>query len=255
MCFQSNPIFVPINGSSNSADGNVSGSESDESSVRSVRFSKLAEVREMSAHEATEALLARLSYAASIRMRRHKSNHKTAKLALLFSVVVRIQIVTWLRSRLSRLLEAWNEWNASRFQWFAANYFMQAARDMGEPTFVSLLCSSSSLFTLVLAAFFPSPVGGDKFTVTKFIAVLLNIGGVVSPGASRTPCSNGIHLYSCILHCIFLDINLRIRCAQYKDYARLFTGPVQRFLLCRLFGVREAERRHRRETRHSLVFW
>lgn len=94
MCFQSNPIFVPINGSSNSADGNVSGSESDESSVRSVRFSKLAEVREMSAHEATEALLARLSYAASIRMRRHKSNHKTAKLALLFSVVVRIQIVT-----------------------------------------------------------------------------------------------------------------------------------------------------------------
>lgn len=49
----------------------------------------MAEVREMSAHEATEALMARLSYAASMRIRRQKSHHKTAKTALLFCVLVR----------------------------------------------------------------------------------------------------------------------------------------------------------------------
>lgn len=48
----------------------------------------MAEVREMSAHEATEALMARLSYAASMRIRRQKSHHKTAKTALLFCVLV-----------------------------------------------------------------------------------------------------------------------------------------------------------------------
>lgn len=90
---QSDPTFIPINcsgGGTPSGDDNGSGTESDDSSVRSVRFSKLAEVREMSAHEATEALMARLSYAASMRMKRHKSNHKTAKLALVFCILVSI---------------------------------------------------------------------------------------------------------------------------------------------------------------------
>ena len=81
--FQSDPTFIPIRSS-----GAISGTESDDSSIRSVRFSKLAEVREMSAHEATEALMARLSYAASIRIHRQKSHHKTAKTALLFCVLV-----------------------------------------------------------------------------------------------------------------------------------------------------------------------
>lgn len=70
------------------ASGTISGTESDDSSIRSVRFSKMAEVREMSAHEATEALMARLSYAASMRIRRQKSHNKTAKTALLFCVLV-----------------------------------------------------------------------------------------------------------------------------------------------------------------------
>lgn len=57
---------------------------------------------------------------------------------------------------------------------------MQVCLDNSEPTMASLLSSFSSLFTLALAAFFPSPMGGDKFTITKLIAVILNIGGVVS---------------------------------------------------------------------------
>lgn len=60
----------------------------DDSSIKSVRFSRLAEVREMSAEEAHEALMARLSYNASLRVRRHKSNHKTARTALLFCILV-----------------------------------------------------------------------------------------------------------------------------------------------------------------------
>ncbi|XP_036213865.2 solute carrier family 35 member F5 isoform X1 [Bactrocera oleae] len=141
----SDPTFIPIRSS-----GAISGTESDDSSIRSVRFSKLAEVREMSAHEATEALMARLSYAASIRIHRQKSHHKTAKTALLFCVL-----------------------------WFVANYFFQLSLELGETAMVTLLSSSSTLFTLVLAAFFPSAVG-DKFTVTKIIAVAMNMGGIVT---------------------------------------------------------------------------
>ncbi len=80
---QSDSTFVPIKNET------ISGTESDDSSIRSVRFSKLAEVREMSPHEANEALMSRLSYSASIRVRRQKTNHKTARTALMFCVLVR----------------------------------------------------------------------------------------------------------------------------------------------------------------------
>lgn len=68
--------------------GDETDAEDDSSSIKSVRFSRLAEVREMSAEEAQEALMARLSYNASLRVRRHKSNHKTARTALLFCLLV-----------------------------------------------------------------------------------------------------------------------------------------------------------------------
>ncbi|KAH8350142.1 hypothetical protein KR067_002760 [Drosophila pandora] len=149
------PTYVPIrsphlgatvNGSTNS----ISGTESDDSSVRSVRFSKMAEVREMSAHEATDALMARLSYAASLRIRRQKTHHKTAKTALLFCLL-----------------------------WFVANYFFQLALEMDETAMITLVSSTSSFFIICLAAVFPSATG-DKLTITKVIAVAMNIGGVVA---------------------------------------------------------------------------
>ncbi|XP_016992789.2 solute carrier family 35 member F5 [Drosophila takahashii] len=150
------PTYVPIrsphlaapatNGTSNS----LSGTESDDSSVRSVRFSKMAEVREMSAHEATDALMARLSYAASLRIRRQKTHHKTAKTALLFCLL-----------------------------WFVANYFFQLALEMDETAMITLVSSTSSFFIICLAAVFPS-ASGDKLTITKVIAVAMNIGGVVA---------------------------------------------------------------------------
>lgn len=79
----SDSTYVPIKNG-----GHVSGTESDDSGIRSVRFSKLAEVREMSPNEATEALMSRLSYAASMRIRRQKTNHKTARTALMFCILV-----------------------------------------------------------------------------------------------------------------------------------------------------------------------
>lgn len=96
----SDSTYVPIknasgvnggnsNGHGNGTGGLVSGTESDDSSIRTtVRFSKLAEVREMSPHDATEALMSRLSYAASMRIRRQKTNHKTARTALMFCILV-----------------------------------------------------------------------------------------------------------------------------------------------------------------------
>ncbi|XP_030560411.1 solute carrier family 35 member F5 isoform X3 [Drosophila novamexicana] len=141
--------FVPIR-VANPINGVPSGTESDDSSVRSVRFCKMAEVREMSAHEATDALMARLSYAASMRIRRQKTHHKTAKTALLFCLL-----------------------------WFAANYFSQLALDMDEEPMVTLIRSTSAtLFTILLAALFPSAMG-DKLTITKLIAAAISIGGVV----------------------------------------------------------------------------
>lgn len=48
-----------------------------------------------------------------------------------------------------------------------------------EAGIVTVASSSSSLFTLVLAALFPSNYG-DKFTLSKFVAVCVSIGGIVS---------------------------------------------------------------------------
>lgn len=141
----SDAIFVPIKANQET----ISGTESDESSIRSVRFSKLAEVREMSPHEATEALMSRLSYSASLRIGRHKSHHKTARTALMFCIL-----------------------------WFVANYLFQLALAPSETAMVTLLSSTSSFFTLALAAVFPS-ASGDRFTISKLLSVMLSIAGVV----------------------------------------------------------------------------
>lgn len=138
----SDAVFVPVK--------TPESTESDDSSIRSVRFSKLAEVREMSPHEANEALMSRLSYAASLRVHRHKTHNKTARTALMFCIL-----------------------------WFIGNYMFQLALDPSETALVTLLSSLSSLFTLGLAAIFPSSSVGDRFTLSKFLAVAISIGGAV----------------------------------------------------------------------------
>ncbi|KAJ8935456.1 hypothetical protein NQ314_012876 [Rhamnusium bicolor] len=65
------------------------------------------------------------------------------------------------------------------FNWFVANYTYQVALSETEAGMVNVLSSTSSLFTLILAAIFPSNQA-DKFTLSKLIAVFLSIIGIVS---------------------------------------------------------------------------
>ncbi|XP_034943896.1 solute carrier family 35 member F5 [Chelonus insularis] len=150
----SDPTFVPIK-KADQCDRS-SGTESDDSSIRAVRFSKLAEVRHMSESDATEALLARLSYQASIRAGEHArrqaykfSIRKIAKIALMFFFLL-----------------------------FAANYCYQMSLAQAQTGIVTVLSSTSSLFTLILVTLFPS-MNSDKFTLSKLIAVSVNIFGLV----------------------------------------------------------------------------
>ncbi|XP_024942087.1 solute carrier family 35 member F5 isoform X2 [Cephus cinctus] len=162
----SDPTFVPLK-TLDHCDRS-SGTESDDSSIRSVRFSKLAEVRHMSESDATEALLARLSYEASVTAGEHAkrqankfSVQKVAKIALMFCLL-----------------------------WFLANYTYQTSLAQTETGIVTVLSSTSSLFTLFLAAFFPSN-GGDKFTLSKFVAVSISIFGIVLVGLSDLAIETG----------------------------------------------------------------
>lgn len=67
------------------------------------------------------------------------------------------------------------------FQWFAGNYAYQIALSDTEAGVVNVISSTSGLFTLILAAIFPSTVA-DKFSISKLISVLLMVLGVVSVG-------------------------------------------------------------------------
>lgn len=65
------------------------------------------------------------------------------------------------------------------FQWFVANYTYQISLADTEAGIVNVISSTSSLFTLVLAAIFPSNLG-DRFTLTKLVAVCISLSGLVS---------------------------------------------------------------------------
>ena len=121
-----------------------------------VRFNRVAEVRSMSAKEAIHANLARLSYAASMRAQ---------------AALERAQ---------NRLTVGQTAWLALTFSllWFAGNYSYQAALAHTEAGVVNVLSASSCLFTLILAAIFPSSAM-DRLSLTKMLGVLSTMSGVV----------------------------------------------------------------------------
>lgn len=156
----SEPTFVPVKAEEEANVIPELGSL--ETSTKSVRFNGVVEVRELSPNEAVDALMARLSYSASIRAevatRRcadRLSVADTIKAAAMFSIL-----------------------------WFIGNYSYQAALSHTEAGIVNVMSSSSSLFTLLLAACLPSGLS-DRFTITKFIAVLISIAGVVMVSLSE----------------------------------------------------------------------
>jgi len=156
------PTFQPIR-STEGTDSEV------DTSSKKVRFNRVAEVRSMSAKEAIHANLARLSYAAS--MRAHAALERaqnrltvteTARLALTFSLL-----------------------------WFAGNYSYQAALADTEAAVVNVVSASSCLFTLILSAMFPS-TAMDRLNLTKIVAVLFTISGLVLVCYSDLKLEDGI---------------------------------------------------------------
>ena len=110
----------------------------------------------MNPAEAMAANLARLSYNASLRaqaaLRRaaqRLSVSEVAKLALFFTL-----------------------------PWFLGNYCYQMALSKTEAAVVNILSSSSSFFTLLLSALFPSD-SSDQLSLSKLCAVLFSICGVI----------------------------------------------------------------------------
>jgi len=160
------PTFQPIR-STEGTDSEV------DTSSKKVRFNRVAEVRSMSAKEAIHANLARLSYAAS--MRAHAALERaqnrltvteTARLAITFSLL-----------------------------WFAGNYSYQAALADTEAAVVNVVSASSCLFTLILSAIFPStPM--DRLNLTKIVAVLFTISGLVLVCYSDLKLEDGIPMGS-----------------------------------------------------------
>ncbi|XP_071444115.1 solute carrier family 35 member F5 [Hetaerina americana] len=189
----SDPTFVPIKSpaliptlAANEKESSGA-DDSDDSSVRSVRFSKLAEVRHMSERDAREALLARLSHGASLRAgeaaRRAAGKLcplQVARLAVTFSII-----------------------------WFCANYTYQVALMETEAGVVTVLSSTASLFTLGLAAIFPS-AASDRFSFAKLAAVCISICGVVVISLSdlktgmKVPMGAIMALFSAFLYAAYL---------------------------------------------------
>ncbi len=62
--------------------------------------------------------------------------------------------------------------------WFAGNFAYQMALAQTEVAVVNVLSSTSCLFTLILSAIFPSSENGDKFTLSKLLAVFFSMVGV-----------------------------------------------------------------------------
>lgn len=148
-------VYVPLRYD----DKNNSGSEHDDINDlrdRSVRFNNLMEVRQLTDAYAEEQVIARLSYPAAVRAEEMRlralsklSIKQVAKLAFLFSIL-----------------------------WFFANYCYQIALHDTEVGVVNVLSSTSSLFTLICAAIYPGS-SVDRFSLSKLVAVLVSISGVV----------------------------------------------------------------------------
>ncbi|KAM8934693.1 solute carrier family 35 member F5 [Pelodytes ibericus] len=149
----SEPLYVPVKFHDLQTE---SITNSDKASKKPrVRFSNLMEVRQLPSSQALEAKLSRMSHApvrdseSMLRSVGKLSVCQVAKISFLFC-----------------------------FVWFLANYSYQEALSETQVAIVNIISSTSGLFTLILASVFPSN-SGDRFTLSKLLAVALSIGGVV----------------------------------------------------------------------------
>ncbi|CAG5865898.1 unnamed protein product [Menidia menidia] len=142
----------------------------DASKKHRVRFSNIIEVRQLPSTQALEAKLSRMSYPAA---KDHEAMLRTVG-KLTITDVAKISFFFC-------------------FVWFLANLSYQEALSDTQVAIVNILSSTSGLFTLILAAIFPSN-SSDRFTLSKLLAVVLSMGGValVSLSSMDSPDENGV---------------------------------------------------------------
>ncbi|XP_064420042.1 solute carrier family 35 member F5 isoform X2 [Latimeria chalumnae] len=166
----SEPLYVPVKfhdlPNEKSGSANNSDTEAPLKKPR-VRFSNIMEVRQLPSTHALEAKLSRMSYPS---VKDHESMLKTVG-KLTASEVAKISFFFC-------------------FVWFLANFSYQEALSDTQVAIVNILSSTSGLFTLILAAVFPSN-SGDRFTLSKLLAVILSIAGVVLVSLSGSDKSAG----------------------------------------------------------------
>uniref|UniRef100_A0A3Q3JDB3 Solute carrier family 35 member F5 n=1 Tax=Monopterus albus TaxID=43700 RepID=A0A3Q3JDB3_MONAL len=151
----SEPLYVPvIFFSAEHSTCLVGDCESSASKKHRVRFSNIMEVRQLPPTQALEAKLSRMSYPAA---KEHEAMLRTVG-KLTITDVAKISFFFC-------------------FVWFLANLSYQEALSDTQVAIVNILSSTSGLFTLILAAIFPSS-SSDRFTLSKLLAVALSMGGV-----------------------------------------------------------------------------
>ncbi|XP_026320532.1 solute carrier family 35 member F5 isoform X2 [Hyposmocoma kahamanoa] len=159
--------------------------DSDDAAPRAVRFNKVAEVRVMSAAQAGEALLARLSWAASVRASEHAQRRAAAaatrrhlRLALVFCI-----------------------------PWFISNYLYRLSLLYTTTGSATLYVSTTGALALSLGALF-AQVPADRFNLSKCIAVLLTAAGLVVLGVAESDQGNWKALLAALGSAVFYAVHL-----------------------------------------------
>ncbi|XP_029937013.1 solute carrier family 35 member F5 isoform X2 [Myripristis murdjan] len=152
----SEPLYVPVKFQDVPAEHSKCFSEDCDSSSKKqrVRFSNIMEVRQLPSTQALEAKLSRMSYPAA-------KDHETMLRTVGKLTVTDVAKISFFFC----------------FVWFLANLSYQEALSDTQVAIVNILSSTSGLFTLILAAIFPSN-SSDRFTLSKLLAVALSMGGV-----------------------------------------------------------------------------
>uniref|UniRef100_A0A803XNW6 Solute carrier family 35 member F5 n=1 Tax=Meleagris gallopavo TaxID=9103 RepID=A0A803XNW6_MELGA len=165
----SEPLYVPVKFHDLPTEKSGSNNNDTEKTPKKprVRFSNIMEIRQLPSSHALEAKLSRMSYPA---VKEQESILKTVG-KLTATQVAKISFFFC-------------------FVWFLANFSYQEALSDTQVAIVNILSSTSGLFTLILAAVFPSN-SGDRFTLSKLLAVFLSIGGVVLVNLSGSEKSPG----------------------------------------------------------------
>ncbi|XP_034740827.1 solute carrier family 35 member F5-like isoform X1 [Etheostoma cragini] len=217
----SEPLYVPVKFQDVPVDQSnclMGDCQSAASKKQRVRFSNIMEVRQLPSTQALEAKLSRMSYPAA---KDHEAMLRTVG-KLTITDVAQISFFFC-------------------FVWFLANLSYQEALSDTQVAIVNILSSTSGLFTLILAAIFPSN-SSDRFTLSKLLVVALSMGGVtlVSFSIMDSPDDKGVigslwSLAGAVLYAVYIVMIKRRVDREDKLDIPMFFGFVGLFNLLLLW--------------------